>query len=185
VSEHVDYRFEMRPTWDVSCRVYAQSSVDPSVLVGAETTIWRYVTILEGCIIGARCMIADCVSIGRGVIIGDETRIQHGTAIPDHAVVGQRVFIGSNVSMTDVAHPNLRDKTTEEHRPPVIEDDVSIGCNVSLSPGIVIGRGAEIGHGSVVTKDVPAGWIMAGNPARVRRRSSRLLAINEAGELVG
>jgi len=164
-----DYRFATDGI-DGTSQVYMPSAVAPGVILGAHTVIWRYVTILAGTVIGDACLIADCVSIGRHVVVGNGCRIQHGAAICDGAVLGDQVFIGSNVSILDTKYPDLGDRTTEVHQPPVIEDEVSIGCNAVILPGVVVHRGAVVGAGSVVTKDVAARSVVQGNPARLCRR---------------
>ena len=169
-----DYRFVHRPAWDATARVYAATSVDASVQIGAGTVIWRYVTILENTVIGAECVIGACVFIGRAARIGDGTRIHPCTGIPNDAQIGSYVYIGSNVTLANVKVPNLRDRSQEVFAPPRIEDDVMIGANAVILPGVVIGHGARVGAGAVVTKDVPPGWTVIGNPAK-RRLQRRFL----------
>lgn len=161
------------------------SSVHETVLLGQGSIVWRYCTLLAGTTIGEGTVIGACVFLGRKCVIGDGVRIHPGAALPDGAVVGDEVYIGSNVTLTDVAVPDLANKRNEVHRPPVIEDRVVIGCNAVLLPGVVIGRGAVVGAGAVVTRDVPPGATVAGNPAKLLLRGRRALRINEAGDVVG
>jgi UDP-2-acetamido-3-amino-2,3-dideoxy-glucuronate N-acetyltransferase len=183
--EPVDYRFTCLDTPQASGKIYLPSAIDPSVRIGAQSTIWRYTTILEGTVIGAECVIGSCVFIGRHCYIGDGTRMHPGAAIPDGTVIGQRVFVGASVTLTDVTMPNLRDKTQEVHRPPVIEHDVVLGSNCVVLPGILIGQGARVGAGAVVTRDVKTGQTVVGNPARIVFKSQWLgMAVNEAGEVL-
>jgi acetyltransferase-like isoleucine patch superfamily enzyme len=88
--------------------------------------------------------------------------------LPDNVVIGNYVFVGANVVLTDVAYPNLQDKTQEVHRPPVIEDGVVLGSNAVILAGVVVHRGAVVGAGAIVTRDVPAGAVVVGTPARVK-----------------
>ncbi len=84
--------------------------------------------------------------------------------------IGDNVMIGPGTLITSVGHP-LSPKGRREHqafaKPVNIENDVWIGGNVVILPGINIGRGSVIGAGSVVTKDIPAFSVAVGSPARV------------------
>ena len=92
--------------------------------------------------------------------------------------IGNHVMIGPNVSLLATNHPLIAEERlrlvypdghcsmSEFSRGIVIEDEVWIAANVSVLDGVRIGRGAVIGAGSVVTRDIPAGWLAFGNPAR-------------------
>ena len=96
--------------------------------------------------------------------------------------IGNNVMIGPNVSLLSSNHPLLPDERLrltypDGHRSMsefasgiTIEDDVWIAANVSVLDGVRIGKGAVVGAGSVVTKDIPAGWLAFGNPARAVRK---------------
>jgi acetyltransferase-like isoleucine patch superfamily enzyme len=92
-------------------------------------------------------------------------------------VVGNRVTVGANSIIVDSDfHPLQPDLRLEQPQgglasPILIEDDVFIGMNCLILKGTVIGRGSVIGAGSVVTGEIPAGVIVAGNPARVIREN--------------
>jgi maltose O-acetyltransferase len=82
------------------------------------------------------------------------------------------VLIGPNVGIYTAGHPlhfELRKEELEFASPITIEDNVWIGGNVVLNPGVTIGRNSVIGSGSVVTKDILANVVAAGNPCRVIR----------------
>ena len=82
--------------------------------------------------------------------------------------VGNDVFIGPKVNLITINHDvNPDNRSATYGRPIVIEDKVWIGINSTILPGVRIGYGAIVGAGSVVTKDVPAMTIVAGNPARI------------------
>ena len=165
--------------------IHAPAQVHHTVLIGDGCEIWPFVNLLEGVSLGKNCVIGSGVFLGRRVQIGEGTRIHPGAALPDNAIIGKYCFIGANVVLADVAIPNLRDKSQEVHRPPVIEDDVVLGSNAVILPGIIVHRGAIVGAGAVVTRDVPAGCTAVGNPARITRYPVwRMPACNEAGEVL-
>lgn len=102
--------------------------------------------------IGKHCFIQQCCTFfGRGGI-----------------TIGNGVFIGPKVNLITINHdPDPDNRSATYGRPIVIEDKVWIGINSTILPGVTIGYGAIVGAGSVVTKDVPAMTIVAGNPARI------------------
>ena len=109
------------------------------------------------------------------ITIGDNTRI-HGTCI--HAfksiTIGKNCLIAANTQIIDgngheLSFPNVenRIKTVDEPKPVVIEDNVWIGANVIILPGVTIGEGSVIAAGSIVSKNIPSMVVAGGNPARV------------------
>jgi acetyltransferase-like isoleucine patch superfamily enzyme len=110
------------------------------------------------------------------LVVGDETWI--GQQCFFHAGggirIGARVGIGPGVKILTSAHREAGRElpifnAPVEFRAVVIEDDADIGVGAILLPGVTIGRGAQVGAGSVVTHDVPAYQVVAGNPARFLR----------------
>lgn len=125
---------------------------------------------------------------GATIRIGEDTRI-HGACIHAYSsiVIGKRCLIAANTQIVDGSGHDLC-LDTPEHRiltigtalPIVIEDDVWVGMNCIVLPGVTIGRGSVIGAGSVVTKDIPPGTVAAGNPARViRGADANATAVNQ------
>jgi len=107
------------------------------------------------------------VSIGRRSGVGLRARIATSCFIGDHVMMGPEVMIYSlNHRFRDGDRP-MMDQGDAEDRPVVIEDDVWIGARAILLPGVRIGTGSVVGAGAVVSRDVPPGVIVAGNPAKV------------------
>jgi len=133
--------------------------------IGENTVIRDFVNIF-GCKIGKNCKIAAFVEIQKGVTIGDFCAIEPFAFIPSGVTIEDEVFIGPHVCFTNDKKPKAINpgwKIT----PTLVKKGASIGAHSVIVCGVTIGEKALIGAGSVVTKDVPAGVIVAGNPAKV------------------
>lgn len=131
--------------------------------------IWGYCTIAPTAKIGKNVTIGAFTNICGNAVIGDYTRMQGFNYIPQGVTIGERVFIGPNVTFTNVRYPTVRmgDYSWERvYDKTIVEDKASIGAGCIICPGVRIGKFAMIGAGSVVTGDVLPGWLVKGNPAR-------------------
>ena len=106
--------------------------------------------------------------------IGDDFGMTGGSIVAAQRIaIGSRVAVGANTTIIDTdfhpLHPAERCLHPQDAKtaPVVIEDDVFVGMNCLILKGVTIGRGSVVGAGSVVTRDVPSGSIVAGNPAHV------------------
>lgn len=112
---------------------------------------------------------------GENIRVGCNFFANFNLTILDEALVtfGDNVFIGPNVSIYTACHPldpDERRTGIEWALPVTVGNDVWIGGSTTILPGVTIGDGAVIGAGSVVTRDVPARTVVAGNPARIIRK---------------
>src|SRR5260370_42327153 len=119
--------------------------------------------IREDNVIGDDCSIGTNAVLEAGNRVGNGTRIHTGCFL-EHTTVGERVFLAPHVVFTDDPHP-MCPRFLECVLGATVEDDVSIGANATILPGLKIGAGSLVGAGSVVTKDVEAGSVGAGDPA--------------------
>lgn len=127
--------------------------------VGSMTLIHADASIGSGTTIGSHCNICAC-SIGNNVSIQTGCHITRGVVIEDDVFVGPGV-----VTLND----KLKGKPMTF---PHIEKGAKIGGGSCILPGVRIGAGATVGAGSVVTRDVPAGAVVMGNPARAKKPSA-------------
>jgi acetyltransferase-like isoleucine patch superfamily enzyme len=145
--------------------IHPTATVHESARLGEGSHVWACANVMAAVATGRNCSIGACAEVGRGCQIGDDVRIGHGAFLPPESRLGDRVFVGPGVICCDDKQPRVNNQHYIA-QPPVIEDDAAVGAGCILLPGVRIGRGALVGAGAVVTKDVPAGAIVAGNPAR-------------------
>lgn len=149
--------------------------IAPSVRLGKDVKIFAFVN-LYGCEIGDETKIGTFVEIQKNATIGKRCKISSHTFICEGVTIEDEVFVGHNVTFINDLYPRataadgqLQTEADWECRPTLIKRRVSIGSSATLLCGITVGENAIIGAGSVVTRDVPANAVVAGNPARVLR----------------
>lgn len=142
-----------------------------SSYIGRDTRIWQYVVILPEARIGARCNICAHVFIENDVTVGDDVTIKSGVQLWDGLRVGARVFIGPNATFTNDLFPRSGERR-DGFAKTLIEPGASIGANATILCGVTIGSDAMVGAGAVVTRSVPSGAVVAGNPARAIAQAS-------------
>ena len=149
------------------------SSIAADVVLGHNVRIHRFVN-LYGCSIGDETRVGTFVEIQRGARVGARCKISSHTFICEGVTIEDEVFVGHGVMFTNDRRPRATrpDGTpqTEEDwtlEPTIVRRGASIGSNATILCGIEIGERATVGAGSVVTRSVPPGATVAGNPARI------------------
>jgi UDP-2-acetamido-3-amino-2,3-dideoxy-glucuronate N-acetyltransferase len=153
-------------------------NIAPDVKLGKDVKICEFVN-LYGCEIGDDSKIGPFVEIQKGAKIGKNCKISSHTFICEGVTVEDNVFVGHNVTFINDIYPRAttgdgRLQTDEDWVcvPTLVKKGASIGSSTTLLCGITVGENAIVGAGSVVTKDVPANTIIAGNPSRILRKIS-------------
>lgn len=160
-------------------RIHPLSDVQTSA-VGDGTSIWQFVVVLPGAVIGSNVNICAQVFIENQVVIGNNVTIKSGVQLWDGVTIADDVFIGPNVSFTNDLFP----RSKSAHFIPastLVQQGASIGANATILAGITIGSYAMIGAGSVVTRDVPPFTLCYGNPAVARGYVTRDGVVVSAG----
>ena len=148
--------------------------IAPDVKLGRDVRIFAF-TNLYGCEIGDETKIGTFVEIQKGARVGSRCKISSHTFICEGVTIEDEVFVGHNVTFINDLYPRatsngaLQTEADWECRPTLIRRGASIGSSVTILCGVTVGEQAIVGAGSVVTKDVPAHAVVAGNPARVLR----------------
>lgn len=159
--------------------IHVSSFVDAGAVVGRGTKIWHFCHILPGTVIGENCAIGQNVMIGPRVKVGNGCKIQNNVSLYDGVELADDVFCGPSCVFTNVNNPRANVSRKDEFRATPIGRGASIGANTTIVCGHALGDYCFIGAGAVVTKDVPAFALMAGNPAR------RMGWMSRSGERLG
>jgi acetyltransferase-like isoleucine patch superfamily enzyme len=145
------------------------------VKLGRDVAIYNFVN-LYGCEIGDGTKVGSFVEIQKGARIGRNCKISSHTFICEGVHVEDEVFIGHGVNFINDKYPRaanpdgeLQTEADWKVEPTIVRRGASIGTGAVILGGIVISERAIVGAGAVVTKDVPARAIVAGNPARLLR----------------
>lgn len=133
--------------------------------IGADFQTGHAVLIRENNVIGSNVSIGSHSVIEHHVSIADRVRIHSQAFIPEYSVLEEGCWIGPQVVFTNALHP-LCPRAKDCLKGPIIGRGAKIGANATVLPGVQIGEMALVGAGAVVTRDVPAGTVVAGNPAR-------------------
>jgi len=133
------------------------------------TKVWQFCVIFPEAKIGENCNICSHCLIENNVKIGNNVTIKCGVQIWDGIELEDDVMIGSNVTFTNDMYPRSHNKDWKMLRTKVCKG-ASIGAGSTVLPGLTIGEKSMIGAGSIVTKNVPAGEIWVGNPAKYLKK---------------
>ena len=150
--------------------------IAPDVKLGKGVSLYGFVN-LYGCEIGDEVKIGAFVEIQKGVKVGNRCKISSHSFLCEGVTLEDEVMVGHNVTFINDLYPratNFQGQLQTEKdwtcKPTLVKKGASIGSGATLLCGITVGENAIVGAGSVVTKDVPANAIVAGNPARIIRK---------------
>jgi len=154
--------------------IHKTADVHKTARIGKTTIIWNWVKVREEAVVGKNCILAKGVYIGKKVVIGDNVKIQNNASIYEGVTIENGVFIGPHTVFTNDKYPSainaqgkIKSNKDWKLEKTVVKLGASIGANATILPGIIIGKFARVGAGSVVTKDVPDFGLVYGNPAKL------------------
>jgi acetyltransferase-like isoleucine patch superfamily enzyme len=148
--------------------------IAPDVKLGRNVKLSQFIN-LYGCEIGDETKIGAFVEVQKNAIIGKRCKISSHTFVCEGVTIEDNVFIGHGVVFINDSYPRattegkLQTEADWKVERTVVKKGASIGSGATILSNISIGENAIVGAGSVVTKDVPANTIVAGNPAKLMR----------------
>ena len=150
--------------------------ISDDVKLGANVKLSKFIN-LYGCTFGENTKIGAFVEVQKNAFIGKNCKISSHTFICEGVTIEDDVFIGHNVAFINDSYPRataaegkLQTEADWKVETTLVKKGASIGSGSTILANITIGENSIVGAGSVVTKDVPANTIVAGNPARVKRK---------------
>ena len=140
--------------------IYAGNRIGKRFCTGNKVNIRESNSIGDDVSIGTLSVVEHHVCIGNGV------RLHSQVFVPEYSILEDDVWLGPNVVLTNARYPRSLG-VKESLKGPLLKRGAKIGANATILPGVVIGENALVGAGAVVTRDVPAAAVVAGNPARL------------------
>src|SRR5277367_5828600 len=158
--------------------------IAPDVKLGQDVKLSKFIN-LYGCEIGDDSKIGAFVEVQKNATIGKRCKISSHTFICEGVSIEDNVFIGHGVMFINDSYPRatsdgkLQTEGDWKVEQTVVKKGASIGSGATILSNITVGENAIVGAGSVVTKDVPANGIVAGNPAKVLRYIEQTMEVAE------
>jgi len=147
----------------------------PDVVAGDGLQTGHHAVVREETVIGDDVVIGTQAVVDGHCTIGHEASLQTGTYVPPESDLGDRVFLGPCATLTNDPYPLREDRPLVGPR---LADDVSVGANATVLPGVSVGERSFVAAGAVVTEDVPPETLAVGVPAEHRPLPERLDARN-------
>jgi predicted dehydrogenase/acetyltransferase-like isoleucine patch superfamily enzyme len=160
-------------------RIHESAYIDDNVEIGEGTSIWHFSHVLGRVKIGRNCVIGQNVVIGPDVTVGNRCKVQNNVSLYRGVTLEEGVFCGPSCVFTNVNNPRAEIERKSEFRPTLVKRGCTIGANATIVCGHDLGEYSFVAAGAVVTKDVPAFALVAGNPAR------RIGWMSENGDRLG
>lgn len=133
--------------------------------LGAGAKVWHFCHVAKGALVGAGSSLGQNVFVAEGAIVGCNVKVQNNVSIYSGVVIEDDVFVGPSAVFTNVKTPRAFVDRKDRFEKTLIRRGVTIGANAVIICGHTVGEYAFVGAGAVVTRDVQAHALVAGNPA--------------------
>lgn len=144
-------------------------AINDANTIGEGTRIWAFAHVMKGATIGKNCNIGEGAYVEGKAILGDYVTVKNGVCVWDLVTCENYVFLGPNAVLTNDpfprSHPDYKGHP-EKWLPTLLREGATVGANATIVCGHTLGPWCYVGAGAVVTHDVPAHALVAGNPAR-------------------
>jgi acetyltransferase-like isoleucine patch superfamily enzyme len=151
-------------------------SISEDVKLGKDVKLSKFIN-MYGCTIGDNTKIGAFVEIQKKATVGSNCKISSHTFICEGVTIEDNVFVGHGVTFVNDSYPRatapggtLQTEADWTVEPTLVKKGASIGSGATILANVTIGENAIVGAGSVVTKNVPPDTIVAGNPAKIKRK---------------
>ncbi len=145
--------------------IHSTAVVENPSNLGPGAKVWHFCHIEKGCSIGAETSLGQNVYVASGAVVGCRVKVQNNVSIFSGVVIEDDVFIGPSAVFTNIKTPRAAVTRKPEYEKTLVRRGATIGANATIVCGNTIGEYALVGAGTVITKNVPAFALVAGNPA--------------------
>ena len=140
--------------------------IDPGAIIGDGTSIWHWVHVSAGAVIGSSCVLGQNVFVANKVVIGNGVKIQNNVSVYDNVTIEDDVFCGPAMVFTNVLNPRSFIERKQKYKDTLVKRGATLGANCTIISGITIGEYAFIGAGALVNENVSAFALYVGVPAK-------------------
>jgi UDP-2-acetamido-3-amino-2,3-dideoxy-glucuronate N-acetyltransferase len=149
--------------------IHCTAIVDDGAVIGKNTKVWHFCHVMSGAVIGDNCILGQNVFVAEGVVIGNNVKIQNNVSVYRGVLIEDNVFIGPSAVFTNVHWPRAYKEQKDNFKTTIVRNGATIGANATIICGNMIGQGAFVAAGAVVTEDVLPLTLVGGVPAKIIR----------------
>ncbi|MGB0370674.1 MAG: DapH/DapD/GlmU-related protein [Opitutales bacterium] len=162
----IKHQIHNRMSGNSSYYSHESAVIDDGAIIGSGTKIWHFCHISAGSEIGENCIFGQNCYVAPGVKIGNGVKVQNNVSLYTGVIIEDDVFLGPSCVLTNVLNPRASVDRKSEFKTTLIKRGATVGANATIVCGNLIGAGAFIAAGAVVTKNVPPMALMKGVPAK-------------------